>query len=222
MHLACYTRPDIMVAVNTLAQLQKKPSRPAKSNALLHIIRYLKGTPDLGITFSRPTTQSTTSPVCLFSDANWASDTDPRSTSGVVLLVNQAPVHGYAKRQTLTARSTCEAEFIAADLAVREAIWAQQLWADISRLPLSPIPLHVDNQSAVHLACREDLKARNRHFLIRHETVREAIAAKVITPSPHPSLRRPPTDLPSRYQPLLISRAFLSLLSLQSGGVLAA
>ena len=170
MHIACTTRPDIMLAVNSLAQCSHAPSQPA-SNALRHLVRYLKGTASLALSFAPGAGQPSLS---LYSDANWASKGDSRSTSGVVLCAHKTPVLWYAKRQLMTARSTCEAEFLAADLACREAVWARALWAYICDAPTATIPLHVDNQSAIFLAQKEDLRARNRHYLIRHETVRES------------------------------------------------
>ena len=159
MHIACFTRPDIMHAVSTLAHAQQTPSRAAQ-NALLHVVRYLKGTATVGIRF----TSGSSLALDGFSDANWATDSIAHSTSGVVFLANKAPVLWFSKKQTLVARSTCEAEYVAADLAAREATWLQALWADVSRTtpsPItlsvvsrttpSPISLSVDNKSAVQL-----------------------------------------------------------------------
>ena len=186
LHIACFTRPDIMFAVTVLTRLQNAPT-DAAINVLLHLLRYLKGTISVCITFKRTKDQ------CLvgFSDSSWATKTDARSTSGVVFTINGAPVLWYSKLQTVIARSTCEAEYVAADLAAREATWLQLFWHEICRLPDSsepiPIPLRVDSQSALALAQKEGVQSRNRHFLIRVETLREAQKRRILTLSYVPS-----------------------------------
>ena len=46
------TRPDMAYAVNTLAQYQVTP-RECDWNALVHLLRYLRGTWDYGLFFKR-------------------------------------------------------------------------------------------------------------------------------------------------------------------------
>jgi hypothetical protein len=98
-----------------------------------------------------------------------------------------APVLWYAKRQTLSSRSTFEAELIASDIAARESIWLQALWCDISRTIPSPIPLLVDNESAEKLIQRPAINTRNRHFRARLDCVLEAQRDGLLTVSHVPS-----------------------------------
>ena len=179
LHIACFTRPDIMFSVMVLTRVQNAPT-DAAINALLYLLRYLKGTISISITFVR------NKDLCLtgFSDSSWATKTDARSTSGVIFTINGAPVLWHSKLQTVIARSTCEAEYVAADLAAREATWLQLFWHEICRLPTSsepaPIPLNTDSQSALALAQKEGVQTRNRHFLIRVEALREAEKRRII------------------------------------------
>ena len=46
------TRPDLSFAVSLLARFQANPGI-AHWSALLHVIGYIKNTPDLGLTYSR-------------------------------------------------------------------------------------------------------------------------------------------------------------------------
>jgi len=77
--LSTQTRPDIATITNMIAQYQSNPS-PGHLEAAKYVLRYLKGTPDLGITFTscpQTTLESFVkfpiSPTQLqpFSDANW-------------------------------------------------------------------------------------------------------------------------------------------------------
>ena len=210
MHLACTTRPDIMFAVSHLSQCQQTPSQDAL-NALYHVVRYLKGTPTLGLTFRRDNKLR----LSAYSDANWASNQASRATSGVLFLANKTPILWYAKKQTLTARSTCEAEYIAADLAARESVWLQALWSSITRQPNTAIPLSIDNQSAVFLALKQGLQARNRHFLIRHECVREALRDNIITAHHVPGEAQAADGLTKHLSPILHTR-FLELMGMST------
>ena len=51
MYLANYTRPDIAFAVNLLARYSSAPTR-RHWNGIKHILRYLRGTTDLGLLYS--------------------------------------------------------------------------------------------------------------------------------------------------------------------------
>ena len=57
MYVACATRPDIAYAVNTCAQFMSNPG-PRHEEAAKHIVRYLKGTKDVGITYRASRTRS--------------------------------------------------------------------------------------------------------------------------------------------------------------------
>ena len=61
-------RPDINCAVSTLSQFNIKPMSTQLA-AAKRVLRYLKGTIDLGIVYSPPPGEATA-----FSDADWAGD----------------------------------------------------------------------------------------------------------------------------------------------------
>lgn len=72
------TRPDISFTVNSLCQFFLAPST-LHMQAFKRLLRYLKGTDNLGILF----TPSPASSVTCYTDADWASSPyDRRSTSG--------------------------------------------------------------------------------------------------------------------------------------------
>src|SRR3989440_5576443 len=118
MFAACVTRPDIMCAVGQLSQFLNKPT----SRYLLaakRILRYLKGTLNLGIRYGHPTT-----PLIGFSDADWAGNLDTqRSTTGYVVMLNNGAVAWRSQRQPTVALSTMEAEYMALTEATKELFW---------------------------------------------------------------------------------------------------
>lgn len=72
MYLANNTRPDIAFAVNLLARYSSTPTK-RHWNGVKHILRYLRGTSDMGLYFGRPDGVHATELVG-YSDAGYLSD----------------------------------------------------------------------------------------------------------------------------------------------------
>jgi hypothetical protein len=70
------TRPDIHIAVSEVARFQDAPAE-IHWNAVKRIIKYLKGTQDVGITIGGADLK-----VLAYSDANLGEGQDSRSISG--------------------------------------------------------------------------------------------------------------------------------------------
>ncbi|GAV74982.1 hypothetical protein CFOL_v3_18462 [Cephalotus follicularis] len=100
------TRPDISFAVSVVSQFVSAP-RTTHWQAVLHIVRYLKGAPGRGLIFH---------PDCLevtgYSDADWAGcPADRRSTSGYCIFLGGNLVSWKSKKQSVVSRSSAEAEY---------------------------------------------------------------------------------------------------------------
>lgn len=118
-YLSVISRPDIAFAVSKAGQMASNPSEADWINAK-RILRYLKGNPSLGITYS----EEGTCTLHGFIDADWAGDLSSRkSTSGYVFILGNAAISWTSKRQQSVALSSTEAEYIAATLATQEAIY---------------------------------------------------------------------------------------------------
>ncbi|KAK4394253.1 Retrovirus-related Pol polyprotein from transposon RE2 [Sesamum angolense] len=68
-----FSRPDISFAVQQLSQFLQHPRVPHWDVAI-YLLRYLKGTPDLGLFFPANTSLQ----LCAYSDSDWASCPDSR------------------------------------------------------------------------------------------------------------------------------------------------
>ena len=80
-------------------------------NAVKRIIKYVGGTCDYGLFYSKKSNLS----LAGFSDSNWASNADDRkSTSGGCFYVGANLVAWMSKKQNSVSLSTAEAEYIAA------------------------------------------------------------------------------------------------------------
>ncbi|KAJ9563183.1 hypothetical protein OSB04_008343 [Centaurea solstitialis] len=156
------TRPDIAYAVHTVSQFMAAP-RSDHYAAVLRILRYLKGTMFHGLYFS-----STSSLVLRgFSDADWDSDmTDRRSTTGYCFFLGDSLISWRSKKQSLTARSSTEAEYRALADTSQELIWLRWLLSDMGAPQKSPTPLWCDNNSAIQIAHNDVFHERTKHIEI--------------------------------------------------------
>jgi hypothetical protein len=101
------TRPDLCYVVTKLSQKMSKPTQADLSTAK-HVLRYLKGTQELGLTFRK-----SCSPLILkgFCDSDWAASIeDRRSVTGYNFQLTQdGPMILWKSQKPTVALSTCEA-----------------------------------------------------------------------------------------------------------------
>lgn len=167
-YLACGTRPDIAFATNCLAQFNSNP-RENHWAAVKRIIKYLKGTKDIAISYN-PSRQIELS---LYSDADWGkNEKNRRSVSGAILLLNGSPIIFLSRRQKSVSLSSTEAEYISACEAVKELKWATQLLTELE-VDYSQPTLFVDNQSAIRQIQNSESKRRSKHIDIAYHFVRQ-------------------------------------------------
>lgn len=161
MYLMNCTRPDIAYAVSRLSRYTHNPNNDHWT-ALYRLLRYLKGTCDLGLHFRN--FPATLEGYC---DANWVSDNDEvASTSGYVFTFAGGAVSWKSAKQMCVANSTMESEFIALELAGREADWLRNLLADVPLRGSStaPISIHCDSQAAIGVAKNSVYNGKRRHI----------------------------------------------------------
>ncbi len=196
--LSTQTRPDIATITNMIAKYSSNPS-PGHIDAAKHVIKYLKGTKNLGIRFSskdsKPLESFVKFPVdpsklTPFTDANWgpqdASKPNPhhheqvdlfksRSISGFVIWLG-GPIHWSSKRQTITARSSTEAEIYAVDECTKCLLHIINLLKDLKlfkRFTNGPIKIHNDNEASVKWSHNMTTKGL-RFIQMRENAIRES------------------------------------------------
>jgi hypothetical protein len=170
-HLVNCTRPDIARAVSALSSYTKSPTQ-LHWEASMQVVRYLHGTWNLGIVYG-------TSDVGLqgWTDADFMGDTrDTRSTTGMVFTMFGGAVTWQSRLQPTIARSTCEAEYMAAAAGCQEALWLRKVLRDIGHPPSSPTILYGDNKAALALLHNVDMMpSRVKHIDNRHHACKEQV-----------------------------------------------
>ena len=177
MYLIIGSRPDLAFAIGKLSQHPESPSNFHLISAK-RVLRYLNSTRDYGILFNgnKPLTSDG------FSDADWAGcKISRKSTSGFLFIIAGGAVSWRSKKRTCVATSTCEAEYIAKCMAVKESIWLSRLLSDLENNPEpSPIVLGVDNNGAIETAKNASVNQRNKHIDLQSHFVRDAYKSNLI------------------------------------------
>jgi hypothetical protein len=170
LYLSVATRPDITYAVSNVAKFSSNPT-PKHWTAVKRILRYLRGTSDLGIAFIPQENKD-----CVgFSDSDWGGDIgDRKSTSGYVFQYAGGAVSWKSKKQNCVALSTAEAEYIALANATQEALWLKRFFAELSNE--QEIVIYEDNQSTISMAKNPQFHGRSKHFSIKYHFVRDEVS----------------------------------------------
>jgi hypothetical protein len=179
MYASIITRPDISFAVGQVSRHFNNPClRDWK--AVKRILRYLKGTKKLGLRYRRILIPD----LCIYSDADFAGDVSTRrSTTGYISMWNGGVITWASQLQRCVARSTTEAEYIAASNATQEISWLHSILTELGVEYSKPTILHIDNQSAIKLICSQDFHKRTKHIDVRYHYIREHYINGDICPS---------------------------------------
>ena len=184
-YLAQQTRPDIAFTVNTLAQYQIEP-RECHWKAIVHLLRYIRGTYDLGLYYHR-----NSSPMAIFTnsqnileqndsplgyaDASYAEESDRKSRSAYVFMFCGAAILWYSKKQSVVALSSTEAEYYALGECVKEALWLRNLLEELSIRIDGPTKIMEDNQSTIAIANNPIHHQRVKHLDVKSHFLRDHI-----------------------------------------------
>ena len=164
------SRPDIMYATCLCARFQANPREPHLI-AVKRIFRYLKGTPSLGLWYTRESDFS----LCGYSDADFAGcKIDRKSTSGSCQFLGGRLVSWFSKKQKSISTSTAEAEYIAVGGCCAQIIWMRNQLLDYG-LSYSKIPIYCDNQSAIAMTGNPVQHSLTKHISIRYHFIREQV-----------------------------------------------
>eukprot|EP00955_Chlamydomonas_euryale_P067625 359890-Chlamydomonas_euryale.AAC.1 len=127
MYLAICTRPDISHAVCTLARFMAAQTTVQMEYAK-HVLRYLRSSTTYGFPLGVPLGGVGAHSLLGFCNSVWGGDFDTkRITTGYVFILNGGAIAWQSKLQQTVAASTCEAEYMAASAAAKEALWLRRL-----------------------------------------------------------------------------------------------
>lgn len=176
LYAAVATRPDIGQSVSTVSKFTSDPTT-AHLTAVKRILRYLKGTVDLGLTYRK----FDGNVLKAYSDSDWAGDRDDRhSTSGSVSVLSGGAINWLSKKQASVALSTVEAEYIALSATTQEVVWLRRLLEDFGVNMSSGTEVFGDNQGSIALSKNPVHHKRTKHIDIRYHFIREAVEDGIV------------------------------------------
>lgn len=167
-----HTRPDIAFAVGIVSRFTERPTS-MHLNAVKRILRYVKGTLNYGLVYSKGSGNYL---LAGFSDSDLAGQIDDRrSTGGMAFYLNESLITWVSQKQRCVALSSCEAEFMAATAAACQGIWLRNLLSRITNEKTGPVLLYIDNKAAIDLAKNPVFHGRSKHIDIRYHFIRECV-----------------------------------------------
>ncbi|GJX68137.1 retrovirus-related pol polyprotein from transposon TNT 1-94 [Tanacetum coccineum] len=169
------SRPDLNYVVCLCARYQAKPTEK-HLQAVKRIFRYLNGTINMGLWYSKDTDMSLTA----YADADHAGCQDTRrSTSGSAQFLGDKLVSWSSKKQKSTAISSTEAEYIALSGCCSQILWMRSQLTDYG-FQFNKIPLYCDNKSAIALCCNNVQHSRAKHIDIRYHFIKEQVENGIV------------------------------------------
>jgi hypothetical protein len=173
----CFTRPELSYSVHILSQFMQCP-REAHWEAALRVVRYLKGNPGQGVFLSSESDLR----LHGWCDADWAGcPLTRRSLTGWIVFLGNSPVSWKTKKQHIVSRSSAEAEYRSMAMTTCELTWLKALLESLGVSHPTPMSLHCDSQSALHMSQNPVFHERTKHIEVDCHFIRDAIVAGSIT-----------------------------------------
>ncbi|TPX56394.1 DNA-directed DNA polymerase [Powellomyces hirtus] len=164
----------IAVAMRIVSKYLAKPGKEHWS-AAKRIIRYLKGTSELGILLGGKENASEPRKLVGYSDSDYAGCLDTRrSTTGFIFMFN-GPFTWQSQRQSTVALSSLQAEYMPLPPGTNEAVWLCLLAGELGFKQDGPTMLFEDNQGAIALARNPKLHDTTSHIGVRYCFIREEL-----------------------------------------------
>ena len=179
MYAQIATQPDLSYAISTLSRFVSNPGRPHWI-ALMHVLRYIKGTLDFKITYGGKG-YTNLAPIG-YVDADYAGDVDTRrSCSGHVFLQAGGPSAWGSQYQQTVALSTTEAEYMAMSRAAKQMEFMYSSMDKVGYPQTRPADLYNDNAGAVSLTKNTKGNTRVKHIDVRHHYICDMVEDGKIT-----------------------------------------
>ena len=154
--------------VNKLSQYMHAPSELHWTH-LKRILRYLKGTVNHGLFLTKNSSLN----LAAFSDADWASNFDDRtSTTGYILFLDNNPVSWKSIKQKTVAKSSTEAEYRALANTTAEILWFKNLLTKLHILVTTQPLLLCDNIGATYLSSNPVFHSKMKHLALDYNFFR--------------------------------------------------
>jgi len=178
-------RIDICKEVRWLCTRNNAPTLEDR-NKQIHLLRYLKGVPDIGPTFSGHSADSPGIRIVAASDVGHAVHHNTGASQIAFQLAigeTNAPFKTscYAEKGIISPDPTT-AEYIGLSDCAKQVLYRRQDIETLGFHQTGPSIIRQDNNSAINLAVAPQVTNKSRFINIRHHLIRSAIKEKLIQP----------------------------------------
>ncbi|GJZ04002.1 hypothetical protein Tco_0537277 [Tanacetum coccineum] len=149
MYAVRCTRPDVAFGQNITSRFQQNLGEPHWT-AVKTILKYLRNIKDMLLIYDGKSKAEL--PVDFYSDAGFKTDRDDiKSQTGYVFILNGGALDWKSSKQSTTAMSAIEAEYIATSEAAMEAVCIRKFILGLGIVPTinKPIKMFCDNSAAL-------------------------------------------------------------------------
>jgi hypothetical protein len=108
----------------------------------------------------------------VFADASFAVGETKQSVTGYVVFLNGSPLLWGSLKQTIVVDSSCSAEFVAASVACKQLIHAENMVGFLGYSCPKPYRMYTDSMACLHIATNPARLGNVRHLQIRYHLVR--------------------------------------------------
>lgn len=139
--------------------------------AAYRILRYLRSTINISLVFRKYNPA-----LLIYSDSDHAGDSDRISVSGLVVKLGSNTIHYSSKKQTSVATSSTEAEYLAANIAVKEGLFFKMLLSDVGVSSPEPLIIKEDNTAVIASVKSKDISgSRLKHLDVALHSLRHLL-----------------------------------------------
>ena len=116
-----------------------------------------------------------------YSDTDFAAcPLTRRSTTGTLIMYNDAPIALQSKRQSHVCPSTHTAEYVAAFRSAMHLTTLRNFLYELSHAPTELTPLYIDNTASIATATAQFPTPHARHIDVKYHWIREQISQGII------------------------------------------
>ena len=177
-------RFDIHKEVSFLCSRNVRPTEQDLDKQV-HLLRYLKGCPNLGPVYSSAPSSDGSITVVAEGDAAHAVHMDGTDQLSYTIRVgdNNAAFCVYAGASNhVVSPNPMNAEYVIMNKAAQRLIHFRQLASDLGYDQSKPSPIGSDSQSSINLAVAPAVTRKCRNIFVQHHSIRSLVAHKIVTP----------------------------------------
>jgi len=178
MYAQVCTRPDLAYVTGVLGRYQKNPGLD-HWKAVKKVLCYLQGTKNYMLTYGK----SDNLVVVGYSNADFAGCVDDKkSTSGYIFTLAGGAISWKSSKQSVTASSTMQAEYVACFEATGQAVWLKNFIPGLRVVDSisEPLLLYCDNQPAVFYLSNNKSSVSAKHIDIKYHIVKDRVQDQTI------------------------------------------